>query len=106
MSGRFFSRKGKEVAKESKSTSKDNKFQCKEGKQRCKEITLRSAPILEKMITLEEEEFDRFMFYVVKYGLQKLAQPNKMLSLDIVKQFYANSIVSGDARTNCYTWVN
>ncbi|CAL0306423.1 unnamed protein product [Lupinus luteus] len=96
------SREGKEDAKEDKTS----KFASRDAKKKFKEITLKDAITLEKIVNLGEEDFNGFLFVVDQYAWQKLAQPKRMFSLDVVKQFFANSITSKEAMGNRFTWVN
>nr|CCH47199.1 hypothetical protein [Lupinus angustifolius] len=84
---RSSSRRGKEVARE----DKNSKFVSNDTK---------------KIVNLSEDDFEGFLFVIEKNGWQNIAQLKKFFSLDVVKQFFSNSITSSEARRNRYTWVN
>ncbi|CAL0303637.1 unnamed protein product [Lupinus luteus] len=96
------SRKGKEIAKE----TKNSKYASREAQEKFKEITLKNTINLEKIVSFHEDDSFRFLCVVDQYGWQKIAQPQKMFSLDVVKQFFANYIATQEAMNERFTWVN
>lgn len=61
---------------------------------------------LERIIEFEEGQFSSFMEEIQNRRWEKLIYPQKLFNLDVVKQFYANSIYSEEARKERFTWVN
>ncbi|CAL0301782.1 unnamed protein product [Lupinus luteus] len=96
------SRKGKEMAK----GTKTSKYASKEAHDKFKELTLKNTITLERIVNFHEDDSFGFLCVVDQYGWQKIAQPQKMFSLDVVKQFFANSIATQEAIGERYTWVN
>ncbi|CAL0319977.1 unnamed protein product [Lupinus luteus] len=66
----------------------------------------KNAITLEKVVSLNEDDSFGFLCVVDQYGWQKIAQPQRMFSLDVVKHFFANSIATQEAMNERFTWVN